>query len=153
MQTAELYALTHPFWTWVAVGALLLVAELGTGSGYLLWPAASAGVVAALTLVTPFGVIGQILVFTLLTIATTYLGRRFLRPASAMPGPDLNDKSERLVGREGKVVQAFEDGSGRVFIDGSEWAADADSDASLDKGAHVQVLAVLGGGRLKVRPA
>ena len=41
---------TQAFWMWVGVAALLLAIEALTGSGYLLWPAGSAGVVAALTL-------------------------------------------------------------------------------------------------------
>ncbi len=151
MQTAEIYALTHPFWGWLGAGALLLVLELSSGSGYLLWPAASAVAVGLLTLVTPLGGIGQVVVFTALTIASTYIGRRYLKPAAAMPGPDLNDKVARLVGRTGEVAHAFSHGRGRVFVDGSEWAADADEDDGLAKGARVQVVEVLGGGRLKVR--
>ena len=151
MSPAELYALSHPFWAWLAAGALLLVFELLSGSGYLLWPAASAGVVALLCLATPLSGAGQVLVFVALTIATTYLGRRYLRPAAAMPGPDVNDKVARLIGRTGEVAHAFSQGRGRVFVDGSEWAADADGEAPLVKGARVEVIEVLGGGRLKVR--
>jgi membrane protein implicated in regulation of membrane protease activity len=149
MQAVEIYALTHPFWGWLATGALLLVLELSSGSGYLLWPAASAGAVAILTMLAPVDAIGQVLAFAGLTIASTYLGRRYLKPAAAMPGPDLNDKIARLVGRTGQVAHAFAHGRGRVFVDGSEWAADADED--LSEGVPVQVVEVLGGGRLKVR--
>ena len=151
MHGAEIFTLTHPFWNWLGAGALLLVLELATGSGYLLWPAAAAGIVALLTLATPLGVAGEIVTFVALTVVATYLGRRFLRPAAALPGSDLNDKVARLVGRDGEVTHAFSQGRGRVFVDGAEWAADADDDAVLAKGQRVEVVAVLGGGRLKVR--
>ncbi|HEY2658308.1 MAG TPA: NfeD family protein [Caulobacteraceae bacterium] len=151
MTTAELYALSHPFWAWLTTGALLLVFELMSGSGYLLWPAASAGVVALLCMVLPLGWPAQVLIFVGLTIATTYVGRRYLRPAASMPGPDVNDKVARLIGRTGEVAHPFSQGRGRVFVDGSEWAADADGDEALIKGARVEVVEVLGGGRLKVR--
>ena len=39
----DLY-LSHPAWAWAASAAVLLAVELVTGSGWLLWPAASAGV-------------------------------------------------------------------------------------------------------------
>ena len=151
MQTAAVIALSHPFWDWLAIGALLLVLELSSGSGYLLWPAASAGAVAVLNLITPLVPAIQVLVFVALTITTTYLGRRFLRPAAALGGPDINDKVARLVGRAGQVTHPFSHGHGRVFVDGSEWAADLDGAADLAKGDAVEVVAVLGGGRLKVR--
>lgn len=44
---AELYA-AHPFWAWMALAAVLLGVEMATGSGWLLWPAASAAAVALL---------------------------------------------------------------------------------------------------------
>jgi membrane protein implicated in regulation of membrane protease activity len=33
---------THPFWVWLAVAAIFLAVEVATGTGWLLWPAASA---------------------------------------------------------------------------------------------------------------
>jgi membrane protein implicated in regulation of membrane protease activity len=152
MDHAVLFAQTHPMWTWLALGAVLLAMEVGTTSGYLLWPAASAAVVGLLTLIAPIGELGQAVVFSALTIVTTFLGRRYLRPAAAMPGSDINDKTERLLGREGYVAHAFEHGQGRVFVDGSEWGADLEPGGqTLTKGARVEVIAVLGGARLRVR--
>ncbi len=146
------FAETHPFWDWMASAAILLLLEVGSASGYLLWPAGSAAVVALLTLVTPLGEVGQPIVFALLTIVSTYVGRRYLRPAAAEPGPDINDKTQRLVGRTGQVTHGFEAGGGRVFVDGAEWGAEIDlAEARPAKGEPVQVVEVLGGGRVRVR--
>ena len=154
MLTAFTFAATHPVWTWMALGAVLLAMEVGTTSGYLLWPAGSAAAVGLLTLVAPIGELGQIIVFSGLTIVTTYLGRRYLRPAGDAPGPDLNDKVQRLIGRDGYVTHGFDGGRGRVFVDGAEWAADLDPSLEAPaKGARIEVVAVLGGARLKVRGA
>jgi len=152
MHTAYIFAETHPMWAWMALGAVLLALEVGSASGYLLWPAASAAAVGLLTLVTPIGELAQMVTFSALTIITTFIGRRYLRPAGATPGPDINDKVQRLLGREGYVAHAFEHGRGRVFVDGSEWGADLEpAHADLAKGARIEVVAVLGGGRLKVK--
>ncbi len=56
---AEFYA-AHPLWSWMIVAGVLLAAEVATGSGWLLWPAASAALVGLLTLAgLPFGWEGE----------------------------------------------------------------------------------------------
>ena len=65
----ELYAL-HPFWAWLTLGAVLLVAEALTGSGWMLWPAASSAVVAVLALTgIARGPLVDVLLFAGLTLA------------------------------------------------------------------------------------
>src|SRR5262249_51181492 len=71
---------THPFWIWLAVAAVFLAVEVATGTGWLLWPAASAMLVGLLTVVAQPGLPIELGLFAALTIATTYLARRFLRP-------------------------------------------------------------------------
>lgn len=116
------YAL-HPFWVWLAVAAIFLAIEVGTGTGWLLWPAASAVLVGVLSLIVPMNFPVEIALFAVLTIATTYLARRFLRPALEGNAPDLNDPLLRLIGRDGQVLSPFDSGLGRVFVDGKEWQA------------------------------
>jgi membrane protein implicated in regulation of membrane protease activity len=148
-----LYAM-HPFWMWLAAGALLLALELATGSGYLLWPAASAGVVGLTTIALHANLPVEVLIFALLTIASTYLGRRYLPPTSHRHGPDINDKAGRLVGRTGETRGLFAAGQGRVFVDGAEWSAELAAEQTAPApGARIEVVEVLGGGRLKVKPA
>lgn len=148
MQTwIALYA-QQPGWAWLGVAAVLLGAELLTGSGYLLWPSASAAVTALFAFLGwPAGLIGQLVLFAVLTVASTYAARRWWPPAQRAAGPDLNDSAGRLVGREGEAVG---DG-GRVFVDGKEWAAEAEG-ALPAPGARVRVVAVVDGSRLRVRP-
>jgi membrane protein implicated in regulation of membrane protease activity len=139
---ASFYAL-HPFWVWFAVAAIFLAIEVGTGTGWLLWPAASAVLVGALALVLPTNLPAEIALFAVLTIATTYLARRFLRPALEGKAPDLNDPLLRLIGRDGQVLTAFDNGLGRVFVDGKEWQARLDGDAP-QSGQRIQVTGVDG---------
>ena len=152
MQAITLFYILHPFWAWMAAAAVLLVVEVATGSGYLLWPAAAAGVVAAAGLIAPLGLPAEITLFALLTIVSTFLARRYLPRRAVQGGPDVNDRAGRLVGRFGEAVGVFADGKGRVFVDGAEWIAEIDPAAEpLPSGARVEVIEVLGGGRLKVR--
>ena len=144
-----LYA-EQPGWAWLGVAAVLLCLELVTGSGYLLWPSASAAVVGALAFAGwPPGIVAQAAVFAGLAVGSTYAARRWWPPRPRLAeGLDLNDSVGRLVGCEGEAVA----GGGRVFVDGKEWAAESDGGAPLVAGARVRVTAVIDGARLKVRP-
>ncbi len=150
MSTWAALAEQQPGWAWLGLAAVLLCMELATGSGYLLWPSASAGVTAGLAFLHPPG--GwplQAVIFAALTVASTYAARRWWPPMTPVTaGRGLTDSQARLVGAEGRAV----DGGGRVFVDGKEWAAEAEGGAALAPGARVQVVAVVDGGRLRVRP-
>jgi len=146
----ELHA-AHPFWVWAALAAALLAIEVMTGSGWLLWAAASAGVVAGLALLAGLSLPLAILAFALLTMVSTLLARRYLpRTAITAEGLDINDNVDRLVGHHGQAVQAFEGRIGRVFIDGKEWAAELEDGEPPAAGGRVTVVSV-SGARLKVR--
>ena len=142
----------HPIWIWFAIGALFLAVEAASGSGWLLWPAGSAALTGLATLAWPLGGTAAIALFAVLTILSTYLGRRYLvrGPAAAS---DVNDPLARLVGHRGEAVADFDGEDGRVFVDGKEWSALLEGGGPLAAGAKVEVVAVLGGARLKVKPA
>lgn len=148
----DLYG-THPFWIWLAIGAVFLAGEVSTGSGWLLWPAASSAFMALLVLVLPDSLAAHLAVWAALTIATTVTARRYFpRNATGAGGPDINDNIGRLVGHQGAVVEAFRNGEGRVFVDGKEWAAVADGEAAPRLNDKVMVVSAEGA-VLRVRPA
>ncbi len=142
----------HAFLTWMAIAAVFLTIELLTGSGWLLWPAGSAGVVGLINAGPDQNLAAQAATFAALTAASTYVGRRWLG-RSLRSGHDPNDPLARLIGRQGEAACAFERGRGRVFVDGKEWAAELVGDGPLAPGGRVEVVALVGGARLKVRPA
>jgi membrane protein implicated in regulation of membrane protease activity len=146
-----LYA-AQPFWVWAGIAAAILAVEIVTGSGWLLWAAASAAVTGAIVALVGMSVPATLLVFALLTMVSTLLARRYLpRSVSAAEG-DINDNVGRLIGHRGAAVSAFAGRSGRVFIDGKEWAAELADGEALEAGARVEVVGV-SGACLKVRPA
>jgi membrane protein implicated in regulation of membrane protease activity len=152
-QLDSLY-LAHPFWVWLAVAAIFLAAEVPTASGYLLWPAASAGAVAVLTLWLAIAWPYQLITFAALTIVSTIVGRRLMPRRTAHEGPDISNRGSGLAGRFGKAVAPFSAGQGRVFVDGAEWMAELEpGQTPPEPGARVEVVAVHGGGRLVVKGA
>ena len=152
MGAAEAMFFAHPFWLWIALGGVFLIGELMTGSGWLLWPAGAAAATGVATTIWPMGGAYQIVLFVLIAVVATYLGRRFLPPARGGKG-DINDPAPRLVGRQGEAVAAFKAGLGRVFVDGKEWAAELEGGGELAVKSKVQVTEILGGARLKVKAA
>ncbi|THD56045.1 NfeD family protein [Phenylobacterium sp.] len=145
--------LAHPFWSWAAVAALFLVVEVMTGSGWLLWPAGVAALVAFLATFAGLSPSDAVLVFALLTIASILLARRYLpKSLFRQPGGDINDSVGRLIGHQGRAVAAFVGRSGRVFVDGKEWAAELEDGETLAAGARVEVVGVAGA-QLRVRGA
>lgn len=148
---AEL-SMSHAAWIWAAIGAGLLALEVLSGSGWLLWPAASAGVVAVAEGFAPLSAPAAVLLFALLTIVSTITARRWFARKRTTHADDVNDNIARLMGCEARVVAAFEGGAGRVFVDGKEWAAELEAGETADAGARVTVTGVAGA-RLRVRAA
>ncbi len=141
---------SQPFWIWLAIGILILAVETAAGTEWLLWPAVSAGVVAVLTAIgVRLGFPGELAVFAALTLVTTLTSRRLLKRVTP-EAADINDRNLRLIGQRARVTEAFVDGRGRVFVSGSEWAAEIDADAPA-VGESVVVESV-SGSILKVRP-
>lgn len=148
---ADLHA-AQPFWIWLALGVILLAVEAAFSTEWLLWPAVAAGVVAVLTaLGLSLGVGFEIAVFATLTVLATLASRRLIRRVNPDDSPDINDRDRRLVGQRARVVEAFVDGRGRVFVSGAEWPAEIDG-AGPPVGDSVLVEGSTGSG-LKVRTA
>jgi membrane protein implicated in regulation of membrane protease activity len=143
--------LSHAGWVWIGLAAALLAAEVATGSGWLLWAAASAGVVALAEALWDLPPAIAVLLFAVLVIVSTLTARRYIPRRLSSPGEDINDNVARLLGHEGRVAEAFRDGRGRVLVDGKEWAAELEGGGDLDAGARVSVQGVAGA-QLTVRP-
>jgi membrane protein implicated in regulation of membrane protease activity len=148
----DLY-LEHAFWFWLGLAAVILAVEVASGSGWLLWPAGAALVVAFLTLLIGPDPGAAIVAFAVLTLVSTLLARRYLPKSVLGQGGDINDNVGRLIGQEARAVAAFSDGSGRVLIDGKEWAAELAEGYVLAEGERVRVIGVADGSRLQVKPA
>lgn len=150
MQTViDLYT-NQPFWMWLALGVVLLAIEAALSTEWLLWPAVSAGAVAALTAVgLRLGLPIEIAIFAVLTIVSSVTSRRLVKRVNPSE-PDINDRNSRLIGQQARVVEAFVNGRGRVFISGSEWPAEGRGDMP-GVGEWVLVQATTGSG-LIVQP-
>lgn len=115
-------------WAWWAIAGVILIAELLTGTTYLLWPAAAAFLTGFIALeVFNVGWPIELGVFAILSIILIWAGDRWVRPAMQAGGnAGLNDRSERMVGQRVTVVAEFHSGRGRVSFGDTEWAAETE---------------------------
>ena len=131
---------------WWAIGGLILIAELVTGTTYLLWPAAA----AFLTGIVALGVFGlgwpiQLAVFAVLSIILVIVGDRYVRPrlkAGAASG--LNSRLSGMVGQAVRAASDFQAGRGRVRHGDTEWAAETADGSDPADGAGLTVIDIRG---------
>jgi membrane protein implicated in regulation of membrane protease activity len=127
---------------WLVLGLILLIAEMATGTTYLLWPAVAA---FATALISYFGFtnwVADLAIFGVLVIVLTWLGQPIVkRWRSEGAASGLNNRAAQLVGVRG-VVGSFANGAGSVQVGDTMWRAV--SDETLEEGAHVEVVSVQG---------
>lgn len=125
-------------WLWLAAGIVLAIAELVAPGVFLIWIAAAAVLTGLATLIFAPPVAFQCVLFALFAIGTVYWGRRVYadNPVDSSD-PMLNDRTSRLRGRVVEVVDAIENGRGRVRVGDGVWDVRG---PDTPAGAHVRVV-------------
>jgi len=127
---------------WLVLGLVLLIAEMATGTTYLLWPAVAAFFTA---LISFFGFThwwADVAIFAVLVIVLTYFGQPIVkRWRSEGAASGLNDRAATLVGKRG-VIDTFANGAGSAKVGDTMWRVV--SDEALETGAEVEVVSVQG---------
>lgn len=126
---------------WLILGLVLLIAEMASGTTYLLWPAMAAFATGALAYAAPVSWPVELAVFAVLVIVLTLFGRPLVRRLRDEGPSHLNERAAQMVGGRGVVI-AFANGVGSVKINDSIWRAV--SDETLAPGESVEIAAVNG---------
>lgn len=113
-------------WAWWAIAGVILIAEMLTGTSYLLWPAAAAFLTGFFAIeVLGFGWQVELAIFAVLSVVLLWAGDRWARPMLRQVNTTgLNDRSQRMVGQRVVTVAVFQSGRGRVRFGDTEWAAE-----------------------------
>ena len=131
------------FWHWLALGLLLLLLELVTGSTYLLWPAVAAWLTGLLVMALPIGWPVQLAIFAVAVLVLLMFGRPLARNRLLSGGDSaLNERGLQLEGARGVASSGFEGGVGRVRLGDSEWRAE--SEDAIASGDAVDIVRVEG---------
>lgn len=134
---------------WLIVAGLFLIAEVATGTLFLLWPAAAGLFFAAATYFFPQMSVGlQIAGFSVLAIALTAFGWGYLRirpGVSPTDRPHLNRRAAQLVGRRVLAAEDFVNGLGPVTVGDTRWTARLrDQTRVIRAGAALEIIEVEG---------
>lgn len=127
---------------WFAFGLVLLIAEMASGTTYLLWPAVAAFAVGLISLSGATDWIVDLSIFAVLVIALTAFGRPLVQRFRTGGGsPLLNERAQQLIGTRA-VVANFANGVGSVKIQDTIWRAV--SEETLAPGENVEIAGVDG---------
>jgi membrane protein implicated in regulation of membrane protease activity len=133
-----------PDWVlWVVLAAALAIGEVLT-LGFLLGLIALAAVLAGVVAAIGGGVVIQLVVFIVASIASIALIRPIAQRHLRTPAR-LRTGTAALVGAKGVVTERVDDLSGQVKIGGEVWSARAFLDGQvLEPGARVEVAKIEG---------
>ncbi len=140
-----------PYWLWWSLGALLLIAELTMPAYFFIWLSAAAWISGLIAFLMPeMAWKVQILLYALLSVATLFAWRRYLRhkPPPPAENPNLNRRGAQYVGRIETLDQPIVHGRGSLSLDDTFWTL---SGPDLDAGQQVEIIAQ-DGNILKVAP-
>jgi inner membrane protein len=127
---------TH--WFWLSLGLALGIAEMLAPGFFLIWLGLAALIVGLLDWALPIAVPFQVALFAILSVLTVFAGKKFLKDNPIeTDDPKLNDRGARMTGEVVTVVEAIQDGNGRVKVGDGVWSARG-ADAGV--GARVRVI-------------
>jgi len=124
MNTIGALALTPGYYFWLAVGALLIVAEMIAPGFFLIWLGGAALMTGVVTAMFGLGLVAQFIAFALSAIALIYIALTYV-PYNAGETPDalLNRRAQRLVGQTVRVSEDITFTTGRVKVGDGAWSA------------------------------
>lgn len=144
-------------WHWLAIALVLFSIEMMTGTWDLLWVSIAAAFTSAFAAFAPSGIAGwegQLVFFTIATVALFILGRTVFRNMrqNIEEHPTLNKRMAGTLGQRGTVASDFSGGGGRVKLGDTEWSAQSIDGTDFASGTPV-IVEDTEGNTLKVRAA
>jgi len=134
------FLLSHlTFWHWLVFGVLLLVVELVTGSGFMLWIAIGAFITSFVGLLVPnLFWPWQVFLFSCFSVVACFLWWRFLKKRTEKSDkPLLNQRTEQFVGKSYVLSEAIINGRGKVKVGDTHWVVEGDD---MPAGQSVRVI-------------
>jgi membrane protein implicated in regulation of membrane protease activity len=130
-------------WYWLGLALLLLILELVSFSGFLLWIGLSAGLVSIVFFIfSGLPITYQFLLFSVASLLGCIVWKYHLQRNPAPTNKlKLNRRNEQYIGRVFVLQEAIIDGRGKIRVDDSIWRVEG---KDLPVGSKVRVIGVDG---------
>ena len=134
------YLTMHLWQIWAIVAVICLILELTAGDFFIICFSIGA-VFACPTDALGGGIILQLSVFAVLTLASVFFVRPFAVRFLHKSDSTRVSNADALLGRKGRVVETVKaDSFGRVQIDGDIWKAVTNEQNDIPEGTNVRVI-------------
>ncbi len=134
----ELLANLTDYWQWITFAAILIIIELFVGSVFFLWMGISAFLIGSLLYFNiQISWEWQLLIFSLLSITSIYIAKRFWRIET--DDNTLNSRAKKLIGNVYEIA-SIDNGNAKVRVNDSWWIIRGCDSPSIGK--QVKVVSV-----------
>lgn len=132
------------FWYWWVVAVVLLSVEMLSPGFFFLWMGFSAFVTGLLLFLMPFMSLEvQMLIFAVLSIVSVLWWRRYMnKHPHETDHPHLNQRGAEHIGKTFTLIEAIENGRGKIKVADSPWRVEGEEDCPV--GSVVKVIEVNG---------
>jgi len=129
---------------WIILAVLLLIVEIFTPA-FLAACLAIGCIFAGVSSLMDFGVIIQLLAFSIGTLISFFGVRPFILKYGHQKSGDLKTNVDALVGKIGKVTVAIDNfqNQGRIKVEGDDWKAESENNEIIDVGERVEIVKVV----------
>lgn len=119
----EMFGITIDYWHWWILGGVFLLLEAFVSGFFFIWLATAAAIVGVAMILFPeMGWKIQIVVFTVLSVATIALFRKYQKSHPVITDqPELNRRSRQYIGRTFTLQDPIVNGVGVLHVDDTTW--------------------------------
>lgn len=129
-------------WNWFVLAVVLFLLETIVPGVHFLWFGLAAAIVGGIALAVGIAWQWQVVLFSLIAVATVFLVRRYANSAGmTSDAPDLNVRGAQYIGRIVTVSNDIRQGRGKVRVGDTIWNAEGED---APAGAKVRVVGVDG---------
>lgn len=130
------------YWHWLIFGVVMIALEIFVPGAFFLWIGLAAIAVGGVAAALPMPALGNFLLFAVLSIVFTIIGKRFFKLFNnATKQSHLNRRAEQYIGQHITLTQAIVNNQGRAVIGDTIWRVVG---PDLPKGTVVEVVGVEG---------